>query len=226
MRVDFADVAVDTRTREITRGGQSVHLSPKAFELLLILIESRPQAVAKRTLHDRLWPDTFVVEKNLANLVAEIRKAIGDTPVSPRFLRTVQRFGYALRDDPPKAGAARTSKTGSCVVRLTWAEGRATLEEGEHVVGRARDAAICLHDDSVSRRHAVITVTGSGATIEDLDSKNGTVIGARPICGPTRLVDGDSVRIGAIALDVRLVGSGESTRTASRLDSSSSRQAP
>ncbi len=223
MRVDFADVAVDTKTREITRGGQSVHLSPKAFELLLILIESRPQAVAKRALHDRLWPDTFVVEKNLANLVAEIRKAIGDTPVSPRFLRTVQRFGYALRDDVPNARDARTSGTGGCAVRLTWAEGRATLEEGEHVVGRARDAAICLQDESVSRRHAVITVTGSGATIEDLDSKNGTVIGARRISGATRLVDGDSVRIGAIALDVRLAGSVESTRTASRIDSSSSR---
>src|SRR5690348_10057335 len=86
VRVDFADVAVDTKTREITRGGQPVHLSPKAFELLLILIESRPEAVAKRALHDRLWPDTFVVEKNLANLVAEIRQAIGDKPVSPRFL--------------------------------------------------------------------------------------------------------------------------------------------
>ena len=123
MRVDFADVAVDTKTREITRGDQPVHLSPKAFELLLILIESRPQAVAKRALHDRLWPDTFVVEKNLANLVAEIRKAIGDTPVSPRFLRTVQRFGYALRDDSPKAAADGPDRSaGACVVRLTWAE--------------------------------------------------------------------------------------------------------
>jgi DNA-binding winged helix-turn-helix (wHTH) protein len=225
VRVDFADVAVDTKTREITRRGQSVHLSPKAFELLLILIESRPQAVAKRALHDRLWPDTFVVEKNLANLVAEIRKAIGDTPASPRFLRTVQRFGYALRDDLPNPRDAGTSTIGGCVVRLTWADGRTTLGQGSHVVGRARDAAICLEDDSVSRRHAVIAVTGSGATIADLDSKNGTRIGARRVSGPTALVDGDSVRIGAVAFEVRLEGDGESTRTASRRDASSSRQA-
>ena len=98
VRIDFGDVVVDTRTREITRAGQPVPLSPKAFELLLLLIESRPQAISKRALQDRLWPDTFVVEKNLANLVAEIRRALGDTPSSPRFIRTVQRFGYALRD--------------------------------------------------------------------------------------------------------------------------------
>ena len=101
VRIDFGDVVVDTRTRELTRAGQPVPLSPKAFELLLLLIESRPQAISKRALQDRLWPDTFVVEKNLANLVAEIRRALGDTPSSPRFIRTVQRFGYALRDAAP-----------------------------------------------------------------------------------------------------------------------------
>ena len=112
MLIDFGDVVVDTRTRELTRAGQPVALSPKAFELLLLLIESRPQAVSKRALQDRLWPDTFVVEKNLSNLVAEIRRALGDTPSSPRFIRTVQRFGYALRDaprpsapDPPRFGS-------------------------------------------------------------------------------------------------------------------------
>ena len=85
VRIDFGDVVVDTRTRELTRAGQPVALSPKAFELLLLLIESRPQAVSKQALQDRLWPDTFVVEKNLANLVAEIRRALGDTPSSPRI---------------------------------------------------------------------------------------------------------------------------------------------
>ena len=105
VRIDFGDVVVDTRTRELTRAGQPVPLSPKAFELLLLLIESRPQAISKRALQDRLWPDTFVVEKNLANLVAEIRRALGDTPSSPRFIRTVQRFGYALRDAAPRIRA-------------------------------------------------------------------------------------------------------------------------
>ena len=227
MRVDFADVAVDTRTREIRRAGEPVHLSPKAFELLLILIESRPQAVAKRVLQDRLWPDTFVVEKNLANLVAEIRKAIGDSSASPTFLRTVPRFGYALRDG---ADAGRTEAairgTGSAAVRVSWTQGRATLREGEHIIGRAADAAICLEADSVSRRHARIAVIGTAATIEDLGSKNGTMIGDRRVTGETALADGDRLRIGSVVLQVRLTGHVESTRTASRYTSTASRVMP
>jgi DNA-binding winged helix-turn-helix (wHTH) protein len=224
VRLDFADVAIDTRSREIHRAGKPVHLSPKAFELLLILIESRPQAVAKRALQDRLWPDTFVVEKNLTNLVAEIRKAIGDSSASPTFLRTVSRFGYALRDRPdagPTAPAARSA--GDTEVHLTWTLGRATLREGEHIVGRAADAAICLEADSVSRRHARIVVTGTAATVEDLGSKNGTTIGDRRVRGETALVDGDRLRIGSVVLEVRFAGPVESTRTVSRRASASSR---
>ena len=58
-------------------------LSPKAFDLLSILVAHRPKAMAKSDLQERLWPTTFVVEKNLANLVGEIRDAIGDDPVEP-----------------------------------------------------------------------------------------------------------------------------------------------
>ena len=55
-------------------------LSPKAFDLLSILVADRPKAISKSDLQERLWPATFVVEKNLANLVGEIRDALGDDP--------------------------------------------------------------------------------------------------------------------------------------------------
>jgi DNA-binding winged helix-turn-helix (wHTH) protein len=217
VRIDFGDVVVDTRTRELTRAGQPVPLSPKAFELLLLLIESRPQAVSKQALQDRLWPDTFVVEKNLANLVAEVRRALGDTPSSPRFIRTVQRFGYALRD------AAGTSAPVSDGIRVTWRGGEATLGEGAHVIGRAPDAAVCLEAESVSRRHALITLTGTSATIEDLGSKNGTAIGSRRITTAAPIDHGDRLRIGAIVLTVHRAGVAASTRTFSVHASSTSR---
>jgi DNA-binding winged helix-turn-helix (wHTH) protein len=217
VRIDFGDVVVDTRTRELTRAGQPVPLSPKAFELLLLLIESRPQAVSKRVLQDRLWPDTFVVEKNLANLVAEIRRALGDTPSSPQFIRTVQRFGYALRDAAP----ASAPDTGA--IRLTWRGGEATLGEGEHIVGRTPQAAVCLEAESVSRRHALITVTGTSATIEDLGSKNGTAIGSRPVTTAAPFDHGDRLRIGAIVVAVHRAGVPDSTRTVSVHASSASR---
>ena len=102
MRVRFGSFVIDSGTRELLREDSSVHLSPKAFDLLAILVAHRPKALAKSDLLDRLWPNTFVVEKNLANLVSEIREAMGDDPSHPQFIRTVHRFGYAFREDVPR----------------------------------------------------------------------------------------------------------------------------
>src|SRR5688572_16840496 len=90
----FADFAVDPRTRRLLRNGNELHLSPKAFDLLTILIANRAQAMAKADLHEKLWPSTFVLETNLAGLVAEIRQVLEDSAEAPRFIRTVHRFGY------------------------------------------------------------------------------------------------------------------------------------
>ena len=109
-------VRVGLDSRELRRGVEPVRLSPKAFQLLEILVTNRPKALSKADLQDRLWPDTFVVEKNLANLVGEIRQALGDTP-SSGFIRTVPRYGYAFHGTileehaptfvPPPASARR-----------------------------------------------------------------------------------------------------------------------
>ena len=83
MQVRFGTFVLDPETRELLNAGHPVPLSPKAFELLSILVAERPKAISKSDLQDRLWPATFVVEKNLANLVSEIRDAIGDDPPDP-----------------------------------------------------------------------------------------------------------------------------------------------
>jgi len=97
MRFRFGPFVLDTDARELLRDGAPVHLSPKAYLLLEALLENRPKALSKADLHGRIWPKTFVVETNLANLVTEIRTLIGDEPRRPRFLRTVHGFGYAFR---------------------------------------------------------------------------------------------------------------------------------
>jgi DNA-binding winged helix-turn-helix (wHTH) protein len=89
----FTDFTLDLDTRELRRGRTAIKLSPKAYQLLELLIAHRPRALSKRALQERLWPDTFVVEKNLVNLV---REALGDDPARPLFVRTVHRFGYAF----------------------------------------------------------------------------------------------------------------------------------
>ena len=106
----FGEFVLDSDTREVHRGREPVHLSPKAFQLLEALVESRPKALSKAALHDRLWPKTFVVEANLANLVGEIRAALGEDPRRPRFVRTVHGFGYAFRGAPDtRAPSASTT---------------------------------------------------------------------------------------------------------------------
>ena len=94
----FGDFVLDLDTHELVRAGTPVSLSPKAFRLLGLLVENHPKALSKAELQDGLWPGTFVVEKNLTNLVSEIREALGDDPVRPRFIRTVHRIGYAFRE--------------------------------------------------------------------------------------------------------------------------------
>src|SRR3954463_13648231 len=79
MRVSFAEYVVDLGTRQALRGAQEIFLSPKAFQLLELMIARRPDAVSKEELHRVLWPETFVAETNLANLVNELRVAFGDT---------------------------------------------------------------------------------------------------------------------------------------------------
>ena len=90
----FGDFTLDHDIRQLFLSRAEVHLSPKAFELLAVLLANRSRAVSKAELQQHLWPSTFVEETNLAGLVAEIRRALRDSASSPVFVRTVYGFGY------------------------------------------------------------------------------------------------------------------------------------
>src|SRR5512134_3465844 len=99
MRLVFGECEFDSGRRVLLRHGSARPLSPKAFQLLELLLDRRPEAVAKTELLERLWPETFVTDASLHNVVAEIRAALGDAPRAARFIRTVPRFGYAFQGD-------------------------------------------------------------------------------------------------------------------------------
>jgi DNA-binding winged helix-turn-helix (wHTH) protein len=214
MRVDFGPFVLDSETRELLRGVVPIPLSPKAFELLSLLVAHRPKAMAKSELQEQLWPTTFVVEKNLANLIGEIRDALGDDPSNPRFIRTVHRFGYAFRETPAGAGApADTARAGDAWFVVKWASGRIRLDEGAHVCGRDPDVEILLNYPGVSRRHARISISEGGATIEDLGSKNGTFVGDQRVTGSRSLRDGDTITVGPVTLTLTVLQTPTSTET-------------
>jgi DNA-binding winged helix-turn-helix (wHTH) protein len=213
MRVHFSPYVLDLEGRQLLRGETIVHLSPKAFDLLTILVSHRPKALSKSELQERLWPDTFVVEKNLSNLIGEIRAAVGDDPSNPRFIRTVHRFGYAFRETPPAEAGRADSRGGEVAFRLKWPNGRITLGEGEHVLGRDPNLEIFLNFPGVSRRHALIKISEGTATIEDLGSKNGTFVGDERVDGSRSLGDQDIIGVGSIKLTLQSLRMPGSTET-------------
>jgi len=213
MRVRFGEFVLDSATRELTRGGAVVPLAPKVFQLLEMLLERRPGAVAKAEIHDRLWPRTFVSESNLARLAAEARAALGDQARAPRYLRTVFGFGYAFCGEAIDDGQApRPGPLCALVVG-----GREIgLHDGENILGRAEDAAAWINSSKASRRHARILVGEGGATLQDLGSKNGTFLHGRRIEQPCALDDGDEICVGEVVMTFRLLRGARSTETASR----------
>jgi DNA-binding winged helix-turn-helix (wHTH) protein len=209
----FDDFVLDLNARDLRRGAESIALSPKAYQLLEILAAHRPKAFSKMELQERLWPDTFVVEKNLVNLVAEIRAALGDDPTHARFVRTIPRFGYAFREHAAETVDKTRIREKGTNCRLRWDAGRAVLKEGAHVLGRDPDLELFIDSPSVSRRHAVIRVSSLAATIEDLGSKNGTFVDERSVVSPTPLADGDVIRVGSVDVTFTIVSARNSTRT-------------
>jgi DNA-binding winged helix-turn-helix (wHTH) protein len=215
MRVRFGPFVLDSEARELLREDVPVPLSPKAFDLLSLLVAHRPKAMAKSDLQDRLWPTTFVVEKNLPNLIGEIRDAIGDDPSNPRFIRTVHRFGYAFRETSLTV-EGQPSSHDQALFRVKWLNSDVTLHEGEHVLGRDPDAEVFLNHPGISRRHALIRIAGGQATIEDLGSKNGTFVEEQRVDGVRSVRDGEIIRVGSVKLTLRRLIAPGSTETEGR----------
>ena len=94
-RLRFRDCMLDIGVRALERGGRPVALSPKAFTLLAVLVERRPNAVSHDELRAALWPGTISGGTTLARVVSEARAAVGDEDEEP-VIRTVHRFGYAF----------------------------------------------------------------------------------------------------------------------------------
>ena len=213
MRVAFGDCTLDSDTRELFRNEKPVHLSPKGFRLLELLLEGRPKAFSKEEIHAKIWPDAIVSEATLASLVAEIREAIGEGAKDARHIRTVHGFGYAFAGDAKDAPRERRDAGGPSSWRLIQDERVIPIAEGETILGRDPLAGLRVPSESVSRRHARLMIAGAGATIEDLGSKNGTYVRGKRIAASTPLEDGDSLRLGSVTFTFRVASEEKSTMT-------------
>lgn len=206
MTLRFGEFLLDSDARQLSRAGRDIRLSPKAFDLLCALLVRRPDVWSKNDLLAAIWPDTFVVEANLNVVIGEIRRALGDDRQAPRFIRTVHGVGYAFCgqavhvDDADANASARASRCW-----LAWKDRSFALSAGDNIIGRDPRSTVWLDDESVSRRHALITVDNDVARVEDLESTNGTFLNRVALHAATVLQDGDVVRVGALRLTFRMI---------------------
>jgi DNA-binding winged helix-turn-helix (wHTH) protein len=134
LRATFGDFTLDGDARRLLLGETEVPLSPKAFQLLELLLRERPRALSKAEIRDHLWPRMAVADSSLTNLVTRLRHALADPARKPELLRTVQGFGYAFcgvaSEDAPRPPAG-----GSPRFSLRWSGREVALREGENILG-------------------------------------------------------------------------------------------
>src|SRR5215470_17520792 len=93
-RYRFGDFTLCPSRRALYRGSAELPLIPRYFDLLLLLVERRQEAVHRRTIFDTVWSDVIVSDSALTQAVRILRRTLGDDPREPRFIRTVSRHGY------------------------------------------------------------------------------------------------------------------------------------
>jgi DNA-binding winged helix-turn-helix (wHTH) protein len=207
VKLRFEGFTLDVDARRLLRGSREIRLSPKAFELLKALGEAWPRALTKQELLERIWPGVFVSDVSLARTVTELRGALGDRAREGRIVRTVYRYGYAFAAEVQGEGPSRAISAGaSPVCWLTSRNRTYALADGEHIAGREPGTSIWLDSPKVSRHHARVVVHGARATIEDLNSTNGTFVQNARISAQAVLDSGDTIRIGPFTLMFRIAG--------------------
>jgi len=115
----FDDVKVDPRTGEVFKAGAVVQLEPKAFKLLVFLIENRDHVVEKEEILDALWKDINVTENALASAIAKLRRTLGDDSKTAKYIQTLHTRGYRfvanveVKNGSAENGRAETALAGA-----------------------------------------------------------------------------------------------------------------
>ena len=130
---EFGPFRLDAAEHLLLRDGEAVPLTPKAFDLLLALVERHGHLLEKEELLKKVWPDTFVEEANLASNISQLRKALGDGENGQRYIETVPKRGYRFmagvnKVEDERAEPAIQERPGS---QSAAAEGEEAANAGE-----------------------------------------------------------------------------------------------
>jgi DNA-binding winged helix-turn-helix (wHTH) protein len=208
----FGPFRYEPSSRILFRDQEEISLKPKTRELLVAFLDNPRRLMTHEDLITKVWPDTAVTDDAVRFQVAELRRALGAD--GELFLKTIPREGYRWEQTVTANASTPPARVGSGVAcRLILETREVALAPGENVIGRDQSAVLWIDHTGVSRHHARITVSDVGATIEDLDSKNGTYLRGERIGGEAALSDGDTIRIGPLTMTFRALFPGASTQT-------------
>jgi DNA-binding winged helix-turn-helix (wHTH) protein/predicted ATPase len=167
MILHFDCFRFDGPNRQLLGDAGAIRLNPKAFDVLLALIERAGEFVSKDELLDRVWPGTHVADGVLKVCVAEIRRALGDSPTAPRFIETVHRRGYRFvaTTTVVHADETRPARADAAPLRtrslLAWPPGSA-VDRPAALVGRSRELDLLAErlGRALDGERRVVFVTG------------------------------------------------------------------
>ena len=123
---EFGAYRIDARDHLLLRDGEVVPLAPKAFDLLLVLVESSGRVLTKEELMKLVWPDSFVEEANLSRHVFSLRKALGEDGDPNKYIETIPRRGYRFI-----AGVAEVQDESEELVVAEHSRSRIIIEQTE-----------------------------------------------------------------------------------------------
>lgn len=169
----FAEFEVDAVKRRLVKNGRTLPLNPKAFDLLLVLIENRAQVVSKEQLLDKVWANQFVEENNLTVHISALRKIFGEKKGEHQFIVTIPGRGYKFVadvrlqvDENFLLSQENSENTVASDVKrnsLSLASPDEFVDGGEPIIGRRREIAEIKN--LLSRGGTkLVTLTGAGGT--------------------------------------------------------------
>jgi DNA-binding winged helix-turn-helix (wHTH) protein/Tol biopolymer transport system component len=177
----FGDVRVDLGRMTVFRGASPVPLEPKAFDVLVYLLEHRDRLVTKDELLDAAWAGTFVTPNVLTRAIAQIRKGLGDESHEARYIETVARRGYRFiasavveRGDPPTASVTVASPPATAHRRMSR-RAMAIATAGLAIVCAAGTAVFLLRH-AAARELSIRRITATGNVIDAIVSPDGKYV--------------------------------------------------
>src|SRR5215207_8142670 len=107
---EFGPFRIDPLKRRLLRDGEPVRLTPKAFDLLLVLVEESGRTVEKDELLEKVWAGTVVEENNLNQNITALRKSLGDSRQDSRYIATIPGLGYRFVADVKRVDLTQSRK--------------------------------------------------------------------------------------------------------------------